>query len=201
MVAVDIPILELQADVDDDGSVETGVFELGGNATVSEQVQKDYTFDNTASGLVSLVSNLTGLERQRRQGFYLDIGAGAHLFEIDAQPWRGDNSPQFGDGSGTFPADATGNDPRDQMQCFGRYVQLALTDSFTPATLYWGEYADGTHGTNGAFDPLQVAVSEPRTTQDSTEQFNSFDVSVTCIEVLQLDQPVDLIEHIKRGAD
>lgn len=200
MAALDKAVLELTADVDDDGTEETGVFKMVGDVNYSQEVQKDYVFENTASGLVTLAANLTGFEAEARKGFYLDVGAGQHVIEFEFRGWEGSNSQQWGDGTGTFPGDATGDDVFRQIQCISRYVQLATTDSFNPATLHIGEYTDGSYGdnTNGAFDPLEVAVSGPRQSKGE-DQFKSFDGSITCLEVISLDQPVDLVENSKRG--
>jgi hypothetical protein len=200
VAALDRGVLELTADVDGDGTDETGAFHLVGNVTVSEEVEKDFIFDNTASGLVSLVSDLSDVDIEPRKGFYLDIGAGAHVFEIEFRGWEGANAVPWGDGSGTYPADATGEDPLRQMQCFLKYLQLSTTDSFSPATLRIGEYADGTYGANGAFDPLEVAVQGPRNTH-TAEEYSTFDGTFTAIEVLRLNEPIDLTEHAKRGAE
>lgn len=204
MAALDRGVLELTADVDDDGTQETGAFHLVGNVSITQEVQKDYWFENTASGLVSLVSDISSLELEQRKGLYLDVGAGAHIFEIEFIGWDGatdgDGNPvPWGDGSGTFPADATQDEPLRQLQCFNRYLQLSTTDSFNPATLHLGEYSDGTYGSNGAFDPLKVAIQGPRNSK-AYEQFSSFDGTFTAIEVLQADQAIDLITRGKRGA-
>lgn len=197
-------VLELTADVDGDGNQETGEFHLVGDVSISQEVQKDFIFDNTASGLVSLVADLEGFELESRKGLYLDIGAGAHVHEIEFRGWEGatdgnGDAVPWGDGSGTFPADATQDDPLRQLQCFNRYLQLSTTDSFNPATLHVGEYSDGTHGDGGAFDPLNVAVQGPRNTR-TAEDYSTFDGTFTAIEVLTLDQAIDLTEHVKRGA-
>jgi hypothetical protein len=84
------------------------------------------------------------------------------------------------------------------MQCFLRYLQLSTTDSFTPATLRIGEYADATYGSDGAFDPLDVAVQGPRNTH-TAEEYSTFNGTFTAIEVLRLNEPVDLVEHVKGG--
>lgn len=204
MAALDRAVLELTADVDDDGTQETGAFHLVGNVSVTQEVQKSFVFDNTASGLIQLVSDIAGFEIEQRKGLYLDIGAGQHIFEIEFRGWEGatdgdGNAVPWGDGSGTYPADATQDEPLKQLQCFNRYLQFSTTDSFNPATLYVGEYADGTYGTNGEFDPLKVAVQGPRNTH-TAEDFSTFDGTFTALEVLQLDQPIDLLERTKRGS-
>ena len=204
MAALDRGVLELTADVDDDGSDETGVFELHGNSVLTQEINKDYVFDNTASGLVNLASEISGFELEQRKGFFLDIGGGAHIHEFEVTPREnavdGDgNAIQWGDGSGSFPADATQDDPLKQIQCFQRYVQLSKTDSFQPATLHVGEYSDGTYGSNGALDPLKVAVQGPRANKDARDDFTSFTLNITCLEVLTLDQSIDIVERTIRG--
>lgn len=205
MPALDRGVLELTADVDDDGTQETGVFVFGGDVSLTQEIQKDFIFENTASGLITLTEDLAGFDVEARKGLYLDIGGGQHVIEIEFLGWEGTNSLQWGDDSGTFPADATGEDVFKQIQCFMRYCQLATTDSFNPATLHIGEYTDGTYQNsdgntvNGAFDPLDVAVSGPQNTK-ADDQFKDFTGTVTCLEVQRLDQSVDLVEHSKRGS-
>jgi hypothetical protein len=198
MAALDKGVLELTADVDGDGSTETGVFHLTGNGEIVHEVTKDYIFDNTASGLVSLISLLNEFELSKRKGFYADIGAGAHIFEFNHIAWDGTEAPQWGDGSGTFPADATDEDPFSKMQCLDRYATRATTDSFAPATLHVGEYTDGSYGPTGAFDPLKVALQDPRETINYEEP-GSVDINLTCVEVQPLDEAIDLTQHAKRG--
>lgn len=200
MAALDKGVLELTADVDGDGSTETGVFHLAGDGEISHEIQKDYIFDNTASGIVSLVSLLEEFERAKREGFYLDIGAGAKVVSFDIRGWDGAESPQWGDGSGTFPADASDGDPLQKLQCFDAYVEQATTDSFSPATLHVGEYTDGTYGDDGAFDPLSVAVArDPGGSWSVDDGPNRFSLNVTCIKVFEMDQPIDITAHSKRG--
>lgn len=204
MAALDRGVLELTADVDDDGTQETGAFHLVGNVSITQEVQKDYLMENTASGLISFVSDIAGFDIEKRKGIYADIGAGAHIFEIEFIGWdgatdgNGDPVP-WGDGSNTYPADATQEGPLRQLQCFNRYLQLSTTDSRNPATLHVGEYTDGSYGDDGEFAPLKVAVQGPRNTH-SAEDFSSFDGTFTALEVLQLDQAIDLVERLKRGA-
>lgn len=204
MAALNRGVLELTADVDDDGSEETGVFELVGDIAVTEEVQKDYWFDNTASGLINLTSEIDGFEIEARKGFFLDVGAGAHIFEIQFIGWQGatdsdGNAVKWGDGSGSFPADATQDEPLKQLQCFNKYLQLSTTDSRNPATLYIGEYADGTHGQDGAFDPLKVAIQGPSNSHDSAEEFIEFSGTFTALEVLELTQKIDIVSRTIRG--
>lgn len=204
MAALDRGVLELTADVDGDGGDETGAFHLVGNVSISQEIQKDYLVDNTSPNLVQATNIIPGVDVINRQGAYEDVGAGQHIFEIEFIGWdgatdgNGDPVP-WGDGSGTFPADATQDEPFRQLQCFNRYLQLSQPDSFDPATLHIGEYSDGTHGDDGAFAPLNVTVQGPRGTH-TAEDFSTFSGTFTALEVVKLDQPIDLAERIKRAA-
>lgn len=182
--------LEIDADPDEDGNQETGKFEISGNAQVSEQVDIDYQIGGAADTTNAIVQEYIDGKKHRRRGIYFDLGAGAHIFEIQFQGWDG-SSNQWGDGSGNLPNDATGETPITQMQVFQQYLRTGTTDSLNPARLKFGQY----HGSGALDDVVYVAVQGPRNVH-AAEDYSTFDGTIQCFEVEKLDLAIDALERL-----
>ena len=193
-------VLELDADVDGDGSDETGVFTMVGNLEIQEVVDPQPILDNAAGNISSVIESILNAGEAGRRGVFVDLGAGAHVFEINFIGWEGaeidGTSVQWGntgDSGILTEADATGADATTQMQVFHRYLLAGTFDSFSPARLYVGEYADGTYGSPGIYSdhaPLKVMIQTNRGVRTS-ENPKTFDGSIQLIEVLDLSGTLD----------
>lgn len=197
MVTYDRATLTLEADPDGDGSLETGVFDMAGNLTVSPGMRTGYLVDGRGSTVNSVVSSLVeqygeDLGPSKRRGFYVDLGGGAFTIDIEFTGWEGSidgdgNYLQWGDDAsvGKTKASATGQGPLTQMDVFMRYLQTGEFDSRNPATLEYGEYSSG-----GLYDPLDVVVEGPRTTKRSQSP-DTFDGTITCISAADFAEYFD----------
>jgi hypothetical protein len=162
--------LALNADADKDGTMEDGVFELVGNLEVNERMHVDHLFGNELGNINSVTTSLPGWVgteaanklNSSRVGFFLDLGAGRHIFEINAVGWESPSEPYFwgdptetsvGNGGGQpsnagAEIDADGNitaagntNSMQQMAVLMQYLQYGEYDSRQQAgKLYFGEY-------------------------------------------------------------
>ena len=88
-MSLDKAILEIDADVDNDGSLETGVFVMSGNIEIQEEVRPSYAIEAFGAGAITTAQTALQLDEPSRRGLSLDIGAGQHTFEIDFTGWSG----------------------------------------------------------------------------------------------------------------
>ena len=186
-------------DVDDDGAAETGIFEFTSNVSVTPQIRTGFLLGGAGSSINSVLSGLyeeaTGEQLQgdgKRQGFYLDLGAGEHAFEVRVDQYAPGDTDQWGATADTGVQDgtsATGGDAYRQAFVFDRYVTLSTPDSVTPATLHVGEYA-----ANGAYAPLDVVIESPQLTVD-TENPGTLTGSMTFLEAASFDDYHDATER------
>lgn len=208
MSTLDRAIVEMSADVDGDGNTENGRFHMVGNVTVSEQVEPDYWFGGRGSTINSVINRTLLDKAGGRQQFYLDLGAGSHIHEIEFMGWEGakdsdGNDVLWGDPNaqkGTV-ANATSQDALVQMQTFNKYLKNGIVDSFSPAYLHVGEWTDGIYnngdpieacnGEEGLFGkPLKIVLMGPRMVKAS-EEFKTFNGSYQAVETLEIDQFID----------
>ena len=202
MTALNKIVLEISADVDEDGSEEDGVFMMQSNASWSEQVEIGYILGGAGSQVNAVFQNLTG-GSELRKGVFVDIGGGSHIMEIQFTGWTGavdedGNNLQWGNtgnDSTLTVSDATGAEPLEQIAVLNRYLLKSLHGSFKPATLYAGEYADGTYGDNGIFDPMKVAIQSPRQTHQAGD-YSTYDGSMTCVETIDLSGSLDGLSQL-----
>ena len=190
----DVLQIEITADVDDDGTKETGVFEISGGAegqaSYTEEVQIDPIIGGSAQNINSAIQQYIFGENHRRRGIYIENGGGAHIFDIQFNGWEG-SSNQWGDGSGTLPADATGEGPRRQIQIFQNYLRKGSIDSLNPAVVQFGEY-----NPNGSLDDqLYMFVGSPTLTNSVTAE-KTFDGTMQLVEIERLDIPIDILERL-----
>jgi hypothetical protein len=191
-----IPTLEIDADVDGDGTDETGVFELAPIDQDSQEalaglVRTGFLLNNEFPQLAALASDVLGDGETSNKGIHFNIGGGERAYDFNFQrpidaTVDGTNLPQWGDGSGSMPSDATGSQyPSDYEQCFNEYVSVGLPDSATPARFKYGQYH-----TNGALDDhLDVVVEQPRVAELAGER--KISVSMTLIATINGEQKVD----------
>ena len=195
--------LELDADVDNDGTVETGVFEMAGNLMIRPRVRTGFMLNGRGSSINSVISSsledglLDGIgdnpdKQSKRRGFYLDLGGGQMTWDIEFRGWNGSKDEngvplQWGDDPqpGRSQSSATGQNPQTQMDVLMRYVSVGTTDSRNPATLEVGEYSS-----DGLYEPQQVVLEGPSTTRRS-ETSDGYDGTMTCIAVADFDTPWD----------
>ncbi len=158
------PVLRLPADVNDDGDKEVGAFELRRGSdiqpwTVTGGVEPMDLFGSSGSGAIDQIVNLVpGVGEEGRKDIRLDFGAGIHYFEFDCTVGPGADL-QWGDGSGTLPADGTGEHPLTKFCVFLNYCTVGTYDSRQSGTLEVGEYAAGE-----SLDPLDVKPLQPTVT-------------------------------------
>lgn len=207
MTVLDRAILQIDADVDDDGTDETGEFHFLGNAVVNEEVQEDYLIGGTGSNVNAVIdavldaAGVTQFGDGWNKGFFFNLGGGSHIFTIQFDSWEGavdsnGTALPWGDteeSQGTIE-NGTGQDPLFQMQVFQNYIRRASADSIAPATLHIGEYTDGTpsaaSGAGVFSNPLDVAI--PGTNGiHAAEDYKSFSGTITCVEIFKLTNPLD----------
>jgi len=174
--------LTLEADVDEDGNIETGVFSLGTGIEISPQIRTGQLIGRTGSTIGAVADTFTG--ESGRAGFQLDAGAGA--FIVDVQ-FRGTETPKgrWGDGSTNPEADAEGEGVFRQLSVLMRYLNRGTFDSRNAGTLEWGDYS-----ASGAYGPLNVAPEEPQLTFSAEEQTSSFDGSISLVAVRNIEAAV-----------
>jgi hypothetical protein len=199
--SLDRAVLEIDADIDGDGNTETGVFHMVGDLEIQQIVRPSPILGPELGNIASAIRRIITDGEANRKGAYVDIGAGRHAFEINFLGWEGaqdseGNDLQWGntgDPNNLTIGDATGADPLVQMQVFHRYIQVGVIDSFSPARLYVGEYADGTYGMNGLYSdaaPLGV-ILEINNGVRTTENPESYDGSITAVEAIDLSNIID----------
>lgn len=187
MTVLNKATLTLDADVDGDGTAETGVFEMSGNLTISPSIRTGYLVGGRGSTVNSVASSLAGQEESGREGFRLDLGGGALIVEIEFDGWEGspDQWGNTGDDSTTTMADATGAAPTTQMEVLIEYLNRGEFDSRDPARLQYGE-----HHSNGLFSELDVVVEGPNMRR-SAKDGSWFTGTLTCISVQSIDDAID----------
>lgn len=201
----DYPTLQIEADVDDDGSNEKGIFKLVGDVQVAEQVQIDYVASNKGQKINAILRGTDQLTEEdlptadRRQGIWIDVGAGSHIYEIQFTGWEGavdgnDNPVQWGNTGNPdnlTKADATGSDVMNQIQIFNRYLLRGTTDSVNPATFHVGQYRPG-----GLYEPLEVAIQGPKHVRNSQSP-QTFDGTFTVVALESVEDFKDALSRVE----
>lgn len=216
-------VLEMTADPLNEGERKHGVFQLVGNLEVQSIVEADYFIaSGQGSSINSIITEtLQSTEsyidktlnpnqhkdtlKNKRQGFYLDLGGGKHRLRLNFIGWEGAEDPQgdpvmWGDQGGVNGADAnkrlnaqmSNDDPLTQMQILEKFVKMGEYDSREPrAYLHIGQHSNaGTFFSNssasvsnwpgGFFDPIYVTFPRMSFTRDA-ENPQSFDGSVEMV--------------------
>ena len=194
-------------DYDNDGSVEAPKFVLAEGLRVSHQTRTGFLIDGQGSTVIDTITDLyddlaegDDLEG-RRKGFYLDLGGGAHVVDVEAQvsgPVPPETDHQWGTGDGDPATDATGAHPIEKIQLLDKILQIAEIDSRGPQASL-GEYPEGHTATlsigrysaDGPYDPLQVAPEEPEFSFDSEQETSTATVSINFVDIFSLGQSTD----------
>lgn len=151
----------------------------------------DLTALGGGSSAIAVLSDLAGVEdvqaEGKRQSARLDLGAGLHITELDFSSYEG-SSDRWGapDGNGG-PWDATGDEPRAQLQTLDNALRLTTIDSRNPATLKVGKYS----GQSGEFDPLEVAPLESPLTFDNEVNASRFTGRLRFIDIASVTGALD----------
>lgn len=182
--------LELDANVDGTDQV-TGAFRFGAEARVNSRTVTDYVADRRGSALNAIVGSAAGSYGDDRTAYYVDLGAGGQIWEIDKMGWTG-SSEQWGDGSGNYQRDATGSNAWHQAQMLQRYHSRGEYDSRgAQARLRVGEISD-----EGAFDAyVPVTIRECEFNRVADEPM-TFDVNITLARAAQLNEPIDISKQV-----
>jgi hypothetical protein len=173
--------LTLEADVNSDSAVETGVFDLSGNIEISPRIRTGDLIGPTGSTVGALVDTATGNDAGRA-GFRLDAGGGAFVVDIAFRNWEA-STGRWGDGSTDPKADAEGEGVYRQLSVLMRYLNRGTYDSRGAGTLEWGEYSS-----SGEYAPINVAPEEPQLSFTAEEQTSDFDGSITLVATRSITQ-------------
>jgi hypothetical protein len=173
--------LTLEADVDGDGAVETGVFSFDGPVEISPGIRTGNLIGPTGSNVGALVDVVTGNDAGRA-GFRLDAGGGAFVITVNFRGWEGSTN-RWGDGSGEAKADAEGEGVFRQLSVLMRYLNRGEYDSRGGATFEYGEYSS-----SGVYAPINVAPEEPQVSFSAEEQISTFDGSITLVATRSIEQ-------------
>lgn len=169
-------LLTLTADVDNDGTDETGEFDLSTGIEITPGIRTGDLIGqagSNAGAIIDYVAPGSG----GRAGFNLDIGGGAATYEISFRGYEGNNDP-WGDGSADNQADASGEGVFRQMSVLHRYLNQGTFDSTSSATLEWGDYDSGA---SAAYSAIDVTPEEPRTTFDADAESSVFGGTITLV--------------------
>jgi hypothetical protein len=194
--------LVLDADVDGDGSKESGRFVMAGNITIETAGRTGYLIGGRGSSINAVIQDATSDGESNRRGFFEDLGGGAFTVAINFNGWEGaqlddGTDVQWGDdpNPGKTVASATGEHPLTQIAVFNKYYQTGTFDSRNPATLEYGE-----HHADGLYSALSVVIEEPGLTwhppSEGGQDAGTYTGQLTCIAAAQAD---DLIDAVKRA--
>lgn len=173
--------LTLSADVDGDGSAETGTFDLSAGIEITPGIRTGDLVGGIGSQAAAIVDFVPNVGDSGRAGFNLDIGGGAATYEVAFSGYEGNNDP-WGDGSNDNQADASGEGVFRQMSVLHRYLNRGTFDSRDAATLAWGDYSS-----SGAYSTISVTPEEPRMTFAAEEQTSVFDGTITLISTRAIE--------------
>lgn len=201
MSALNRATLTLEADPDNDGSTETGVFEMAGELTVTPGVRTGFLVNGQGAQVNSIISQLVNDgaldDSNKRRGFYVDLGGGQHTVEIEFLGWKGSqdaagNDLQWGDDPqpGRSQTSATGQDPITQIDVLTRYLTTGTFDSQNPATLEYGEFSS-----QGLYDPLEVVIEGPQATREARDD-DAYTGRMVCIAAAAFDDYYDATERL-----
>jgi len=185
-------------DLDGDGSPEQATFEFIGDLTITISQAKNYVIETagTTSQISAVIgeyfdsADATDLSDSKRKTFAVDAGGGSRQVEIDARAWEGSDGQwgATGDESQVTAADATGAPADRQLFVLDRALSVAQVGSLNPAALEVGEYSK-----DGLYGPLDVLVEQPSVVYNPEQSTSSIDVSLVCVETLDLGGAVDAL--------
>jgi len=192
--------LTIEADADNDGVDETGVFEMAGNLMVRPKIRTGFILSGTGSTVNSVIAGFLNDEADRstepskRRGFYLDLGGGQWTVDIEFRGWVGsrdaDGVPlQWGDDASPSrtQTSATGQGPQTQIDVLMRYINVGQIDSRNLATLEYGEH---TSDPDTLYEPVDVVLEGPQASTKA-QKSDGYDGRMTCIAAASFDEPWD----------
>lgn len=186
--------LHIDADVDDDGTIENGIFEMEGGLEWTSGIRTGFLFGGNGSPLNSVLATAFGSGETLNKDVIVNLGSGVKTYEVNFRGWEGSDG-QWGNDSGAIvtPASATGADPWTQLQVLMRYLQVSAPDSLGGAyRLEIGEYAPSElFDFSGGSDHVEVVAEQPQLTFASEDGPSVFDGSITFLEVADLQQALD----------
>lgn len=110
---------------------------------------------------------------------HLGAAGGSRTFEIAFDQWEG-NTDSWG------PADPD-DSVDEKMAVLDTEVARASVDSLSPATLEFGPFSS----TSSRYDPIPVVLGQLSPSLDFESQTSVFRSRVTCIETVNLGEPID----------
>ena len=179
----------------------TGQFTLAGNLEITPSFRTGYIIGGAGSAINSVIQQFVGDgEASKGQGFFVDLGGGAHVIECSFWSWKGakdadGNDLQWGntgDASQKTYGDTTGAKALSQINCLEQYLRSIKIDSQSPATLEYGEFSP-----SGMYDPLDVVLEGP-TFNKAAEDGEWMTGTLTMIEAAAID---DVYSANSRGAE
>lgn len=206
-----IPTLVITANPDNTGQREFRFDLAVGTDTApwsyTEGIRTQYV--DAQSGVLTIFDQLLGGGNGSESGgdnrtFALDLGNSVHIAEIEFANHE-DSTYQWGDGSGSLPADATGAEPIEQVQTLTWVLNHVRIDSAP------GDLADGVTGSfgpaqlevgmrhpSGPLSPLDVIIESPRVTTSATQP-SGVTGSFTALAVGDLGEIFDAEGRTPRG--
>lgn len=165
----------------------TGVFEMRKDLTPTVNTNRNFVLGGRG-GIVNEIQDLV-TDTQSREEFFVDLGTGVRrkTLEFSLNDGSGSETLQWGDGSSdaSDPDDITKWDAtaarsaETKWQIFDYWLSETNIDSNAPATLHYGQYADGTRlSEDGVYEPLSVTVPE-WTMEKPTNNASSLTVTLT----------------------
>lgn len=210
----DRAILTLPAgDIGSSNDPVQGRFVLAGDLEISMNFRTGYVIGGRGAAINSVIQQYAGDgEAENGQGFFVDLGSGAHVIEINFRGWKGAEVPasydsndkpdswepaqwgNTGDASSKTYADTTGAHPLSQINCLEQYLRHLKIDSASPASLQYGEFSP-----SGLYeDSLDVVLEGPQFTRTSDQPTPTFDGTLTMIEAAAIQ---DVYSAVQRGAE
>lgn len=201
------PRLVVTGDPDNSGAAREFVFEFpSGVDTAPLEVSEGIRTQRLSqtSGINAILGELVGDGDSQNQTIAVDLGTSQFAVSISFIAKAG-GGEQWGDGSGTLPADATGAEPIEKMQTLSWTLnntqidslpeELAgeITGSFGPA-----RYEFGMRTSDGPLDPLDVIVESP-SVGFSSNASTRVSGEVTAILTADLAETFDSKGRSKRG--
>lgn len=174
--------LTMDADVDGDGDLETGVFDLEDSIRLGPAIRTGDLIGNQFGAQAGAIVDYFTEGEEGRAGFNLDIGGGAEIAEIEFNSFEG-STGRWGDGSSNAAADAEGEEVWRQISVFYQYFRTGTFDSENAATLEWGEFS-----ASGVYEPFSVTFENPGMNFDAAEETSVFSNGITCISTRSIEQ-------------
>lgn len=190
-----------------------GTFCLAGQLEIVPSFRTGYVVGGSGSAINNVIQQYTSDEEAANgQGFFIDLGSGAHVIEVNFRSWSGARVPASYDADGKPTdwepaqwgatgdpdskeyADTTGAHPLSQLNTLEQYLRHLKIDSASPASLQYGEYSP-----SGLYeDSLDVVLEGPQFTRASDQPTPTFDGTLTMIEAAAID---DVYSAEQRGAE